>query len=136
MLTSVSSKPLELMSCFLMSGVQHQNLLVEKNTMQASLITVVNLLGSIYYNINLKSEKFVEFQNMVEHCFDTKILAMQTDWGGEYQRLNSFFTKIGTTDSVSCPTHISEMARLSANIDSSLKLVFLLAQVYMPQILG
>jgi hypothetical protein len=119
-----------------MSGVQHQNLLVEKNTMQASLITVVNLLGSIYYNINLKSEKFVEFQNMVEHCCDTKILAMQTDWGGEYQRLNSFFTKIGTTDSVSCPTHISEMAWLSTNIDSSLKLVFLLAQVYMPQILG
>ena len=31
---------------------------------------------------------------------------MQTDWGGEYQTLNSFFAKIGITHLVSCPhTH-------------------------------
>jgi hypothetical protein len=31
---------------------------------------------------------------------------MQTDWGGEYQRLNIFFNKIGITPHVSCPhTH-------------------------------
>lgn len=31
---------------------------------------------------------------------------MQTDWGGEYQRLHSFFVNIGITHHVSCPhTH-------------------------------
>ena len=28
---------------------------------------------------------------------------MQTDWGGEYQKLNSFFKRIGITHHVSCP---------------------------------
>ena len=28
---------------------------------------------------------------------------MQTDWGGEYERLNSFFRQIGITHHVSCP---------------------------------
>jgi hypothetical protein len=28
---------------------------------------------------------------------------MQTDWGGEYQKLNSFFSRIGITHLVSCP---------------------------------
>jgi histone deacetylase 1/2 len=36
-------------------------------------------------------EKFQEFQVMVERLFNKKILAMQTDWGREYQTLNSFF---------------------------------------------
>jgi hypothetical protein len=31
---------------------------------------------------------------------------MQSDWGGEYEKLNSFFTRIGITHHVSCPhTH-------------------------------
>jgi hypothetical protein len=51
-------------------------------------------------------EKFKEFQVMVERLFDRKILAMQTDWGGEYQALNNFFSKIGIVHHVSCPhTH-------------------------------
>ena len=28
---------------------------------------------------------------------------MQTDWGGEYEKLNSFFPKNGTVHHVSCP---------------------------------
>jgi histone deacetylase 1/2 len=28
---------------------------------------------------------------------------MQTDWGGEYQSLNSFFNQVGITHRVSCP---------------------------------
>jgi hypothetical protein len=28
---------------------------------------------------------------------------MQTNWGGEYEKLNSFFQKIGITHHVSCP---------------------------------
>jgi hypothetical protein len=48
-------------------------------------------------------QKFIEFQNMVERRFDTKIIVVQTDWGGEYQRLNSFFTEHGISHLVSYP---------------------------------
>jgi hypothetical protein len=35
--------------------------------------------------------------------FDRRILAVQTDWGGEYQKLNSFFYQTGISHHVSCP---------------------------------
>jgi hypothetical protein len=61
------------------------------------------------YLIKHKSDvfhKFQDFQAMVERQFNKKILAVQSDWGGEYERLNSFFTKIGIMHHVSCPrTH-------------------------------
>jgi hypothetical protein len=56
------------------------------------------------YLIKFKSEvfqKFHKFQALVEQFFDRKIVAMQT--GGEYEKLNSFFNKIGITHLVSCP---------------------------------
>jgi hypothetical protein len=38
--------------------------------------------------------------------FNRKILAMQTDWGGEYERLNSFFRSVGISHHIFCPhTH-------------------------------
>ena len=46
------------------------------------------------YLLRHKSEvfqRFHDFQKLVERMFDRKIVAMQTDWGGEYQKLNSFF---------------------------------------------
>jgi histone deacetylase 1/2 len=58
------------------------------------------------YLLKFKSEvfqKFHEFQALVERLFDRKILAMQTDWGGEYHKLNSFFNKAGIAHHVSCP---------------------------------
>ena len=48
-------------------------------------------------------QKFRDFQQHVERLFNKKILAMQSDWGGEYQKLNSFFDKIGISHHVSCP---------------------------------
>jgi histone deacetylase 1/2 len=61
------------------------------------------------YLIRYKSEVFQcfrDFQNLVECQFDKKIRAVQTDWGGEYQTLNSFFKRIGIHHLVSCPhTH-------------------------------
>jgi hypothetical protein len=39
----------------------------------------------------------------VERMFDRKIIALQSDWGGEYEKLNFFFTKIGIAHHVSCP---------------------------------
>jgi hypothetical protein len=35
--------------------------------------------------------------------FNKKILVVQTDWGGEYQKLNTFFHQIGISHHVSCP---------------------------------
>jgi histone deacetylase 1/2 len=46
---------------------------------------------------------FLNFQQLVERKFDRKNITMQTDWGGEYEKLNSFFQKVGITHHVSCP---------------------------------
>lgn len=49
---------------------------------------------------------FLKFQQLVERLFDRKILTVQSDWGGEYQKLHSYFQKVGITHHVSCPhTH-------------------------------
>jgi hypothetical protein len=43
---------------------------------------------------------------MVKRLFNTKILQVQTDWGGEFRSLNTFFHKLGIIHRVSCPhTH-------------------------------
>jgi hypothetical protein len=58
------------------------------------------------YLIKRKSDvfhKFQDFQAMVERQFNKKILAVQSDWEGEYGRLNSFFTQISIVHHVSCP---------------------------------
>jgi uncharacterized membrane protein YgcG len=52
------------------------------------------------------SKYFLEFQALVERLFNRKILAVQSDWGGEYERLNSHFRSVGISHQVSCPhTH-------------------------------
>jgi hypothetical protein len=49
---------------------------------------------------------FQGFQRLVERKFNRKLLSMQSDWGGEYEKLNSLFQQIGITHRVSCPhTH-------------------------------
>lgn len=49
---------------------------------------------------------FIQFQQHIERFFNKKILCVQSDWGGEYCHLNSFFNKIGIQHRVSCPhTH-------------------------------
>ena len=48
-------------------------------------------------------QKFHDFQSSVERQFNKKILAIQMDWGGEYQKLNTFFQRIGISHHVSCP---------------------------------
>jgi hypothetical protein len=47
-------------------------------------------------------QKFHELQSLVEHLFNRKIISVQSDWGGEYEKLNSF-TKVGTSHHVSYP---------------------------------
>jgi histone deacetylase 1/2 len=46
-------------------------------------------------------QKFCDFQQHVERLFDRKILAFQSDWGGEYHKLNSFLSRIGISHHVS-----------------------------------
>jgi histone deacetylase 1/2 len=48
-------------------------------------------------------QKFRDFQQHVERLFDRKILAVQSDWGGEYQKLSPFFSRVGIAHHVSCP---------------------------------
>jgi histone deacetylase 1/2 len=58
------------------------------------------------YLLKHKSEVFQpfhEFQGLIERQFDRKIFALQPDWGGEYEKLNSFSTKTGIVHLVSCP---------------------------------
>jgi hypothetical protein len=58
------------------------------------------------YLLKFRSEvfqKFRDFQNLVERLFNRKIITMQTDWGEEYENLNSFFQSMGITHHVSCP---------------------------------
>jgi hypothetical protein len=46
---------------------------------------------------------FKELQCLVERMFNCKIISMQTDWGGEYECLNSFFRYVGMSHLVSYP---------------------------------
>jgi hypothetical protein len=48
-------------------------------------------------------QKFQEFQSLVEWQFNLKILVVQSDRGGKYQKLNSFFTKLIISHHVLCP---------------------------------
>jgi hypothetical protein len=49
---------------------------------------------------------FPEFQSLVERMFNHKIISVQSDWGGEYEHLNSLFCQAGIAHQVSCPhTH-------------------------------
>jgi histone deacetylase 1/2 len=47
-------------------------------------------------------QRFHEFQSLVERQFDRKILALQSDWG-EYEKLNSSFSKTGIVHLISYP---------------------------------
>jgi hypothetical protein len=50
------------------------------------------------YLLKFKSQVFPvfrEFQKVVEKIFSRKIITIQTDWGGEYNKLHSFFKEVG-----------------------------------------
>ena len=45
----------------------------------------------------------MNFQKLVEHKLDKKIFTVQSDWGGEYVKLNTFFQSEGISHHVFCP---------------------------------
>ena len=61
------------------------------------------------YLLKHKSEVFQVFKNfqkLVERKFDKRIIHVQTDWGGEYEKLHTFFNQLGISHRVSYPhTH-------------------------------
>jgi histone deacetylase 1/2 len=50
---------------------------------------------------------FYNFQTHVERLLNSKIRAVQSDWGGEYHRLHKYFQRTGISHRVSCP-HTSQ----------------------------
>ncbi len=49
---------------------------------------------------------FLQFQKYVERFFNSKIKYVQSDWGGEYRSISTFFQQCGIVHRVSCPhTH-------------------------------
>jgi hypothetical protein len=100
--TSVSSHPLELIFSDVW-GPAHES--AGRFKYYVSFIDDYSKFTWIYL-LKHKSEvfeKFREFQSLVERTFNRKIIALQSDWGGEYEKLNSFFTKVGISHLVSCP---------------------------------
>jgi histone deacetylase 1/2 len=61
------------------------------------------------YLIKRKSDVFdifLQFQAHVEGPIKTKLISVQSDWGGDYHNLHTFFQKLGISHRVSCPhTH-------------------------------
>jgi hypothetical protein len=100
--TSVSTQPLELVFSDVWGPTPES---VGRYKYYVSFIDGFSKFTWIYL-LKYKSEffqKFHEFQKLVERLFDKKIIVVQFDWGGEYEKLNSFFTKVGITHLVSCP---------------------------------
>jgi histone deacetylase 1/2 len=62
-----------------------------------------------FYPLVAKSDAFAiihQFQMLVESQFSLKIKSVQTDWGGEYRKLNTYFKTIGIHHRVIYPhTH-------------------------------
>jgi histone deacetylase 1/2 len=113
--TSVSNKPLDLVF-FDVWGPTPSS--VGRYNYYVSFIDDFSKFTWIYL-IRHKSEvfnRFHDFQNLVERMFDRKILAMQTDWGGEYQKLNSFFQRVEISHHVSCPHAHQQNGSLNVNI--------------------
>jgi hypothetical protein len=102
---SVSKVPLELMFSDVRGPTPTS---VSKNNYYVSFIDDFSKFALVYL-LKHKSDvfqRFQEFQAHVERLFDRKVLAMQTDWSGECQKLSPFFDHVGISHLVSCPhTH-------------------------------
>ena len=100
--TSVSDRPLDLIFSDVWGPAPTS---VGRHSYYVSFIDDHSKFVWIYL-LRHKSEVFQcfhNFQKLVERQFSRKILAVQTDWGGEYRSLNSFFQRIGISHHVYCP---------------------------------
>jgi histone deacetylase 1/2 len=100
--TSVSSEPLQLVFSDVWDPAPTS---VGRHDYYVSFIDDYSKFTWIYL-LKKKSDAyfaFVNFQNLVERKLNTKILTVQSDWGGEYEKLNSLFQSQGISHHVSCP---------------------------------
>jgi histone deacetylase 1/2 len=100
--TSVSTTPLELVFSDVWGRAP---ISVGKHEYYVSFIDDFSKFTWIYL-LKKRSDVYQVFQNfqqLVEHKFAKKIVTMQTDWDGEYEKLHGFFQKVGITHHVSCP---------------------------------
>lgn len=90
---NVSRAPLDLI-CSDVWGSAPQS--VGRNKYYVSFIDDYSRFTWIYLIKNKSDvfQVFVNFQQLVERLFNKKIITLQTDWGGEYQKLNSFFQRL------------------------------------------
>jgi hypothetical protein len=65
---------------------------------------------------------FLNFQQLVERKFGRKIITMQTDWAGEYEKLHSFFQKMALPIMYLARMLTNKMVLRNANIATLLKL--------------
>lgn len=49
------------------------------------------------------STLFLAFSNYVKNCFSSKIISVQSDWGGEFRPLHNIFKKIRISYRITCP---------------------------------
>jgi hypothetical protein len=99
---SVSSKPFELVFSDVWGPAPTS---VGRHDYYVSFIDDFSKFTWIYL-LRHKSDVFscfIDFQTMVERQFNHKILAVQSNWGGEYQSLNTFFKHLGIAHHVSRP---------------------------------
>ena len=61
---------------------------------------------SWFYLLKIKDKAyptFLKFQALIENQFNTKIKAVQFDWGGEFRSLSILFSNLGIVHRLSCP---------------------------------
>jgi hypothetical protein len=91
--TSVSTVPLEEIFSDVWGPAPTS---VNKHSYYVSFIDNFSKFTWIYF-IKKRSDVyqvFLNFQKLVERKFSRKINTMQTNWGGEYEKLHSFFKKL------------------------------------------
>jgi histone deacetylase 1/2 len=67
------------------------------------------------FPLKLKSDAyqtFIYFQTDVERQFNTKIKALQSDWGGEFRSLHKYLHSQGINHRITCPYPISKLVQL------------------------
>jgi len=72
------------------------------------------------YHISLNSDVlsvFSTFKSYVERLFNTKIKAIQSDWGGKYRPVNNLLQQLGIHHRVSCPILTNKTVLSNENID-------------------
>jgi histone deacetylase 1/2 len=100
--TSVSTVPFELVFSDVWGPAPAS---VSKHSYYVSFIDDFSKFSWIYL-LKKRSDVyqvFLNYQAYVERKFGRKIVTMQTDWGDEYEKLNTFFQKVGITHHLSCP---------------------------------